>query len=98
MPTTIDDLSPKARYLLTTALEGHGRSKGLIIMQDAIGGVLHMVAGESQWRVFADGASEQQTAFYELLDNRLIVQFSIENVPAGYMVTPLGCEIAWAGR
>ena len=83
---------------MTTALEGHDRIKGVITMTQALGGVLYMTAGDTQWRVFGGDVGEDQRALYELLDNHLIVRFSTEDGPAGYIVTPLGCEIAWAAR
>ena len=96
MAFTIDDLSPNARNLLNTALDGQGRAKGLLVTNEPLGGALIVAAGDSQWRLYGDDKTKELMGFHELLDHRLIVEFSIEGVPAGYMVTPLGCELAWA--
>ena len=62
-----------------------------------MGGYLRVAAGGTEYpAVRGDHANKPWAAFYELLDNHLIVKFSIEGAPAGYIVTPLGCEIARA--
>ena len=96
MSITIDDLSQKARAMLTQALDGQDCKKGLIILQYALGGVLRFVIiGDQQSEPYGDDVTEYQRAFYELLDHHLIIQTMIEGIPSGYMVTPLGCEVAW---
>ncbi len=96
MSITIDDLSQKARAMLTRALDGQDREKGLIIMQYRLGGVLHsVIIGGQQSGAYGDDVIEYQKAFYELVDHHLIIQTMIEGTPSGYMVTPLGCEVAW---
>ncbi len=96
VPTSIDDLSDKAKHLLETALECRGLVRGYIVFAGGGAGVLHIASGTVRWRAYGEAAVDaEQQALRELLDHRLIVALPTGQGPAGYMVTPSGCEIAW---
>lgn len=94
MTTNTRGMSDPARELLVTALQPSGLSKGLLVMGDAIGGITHIRAGDQEWTFGRGEGSEYVQAFYELLDFRLIIETVIDGSPAGYIVTPLGCDAA----
>ena len=87
---TVDQLSDKARELLTTALSADGHSKGLIALSLTVGGGGWAIAGDRQERVYGDSLADVQRAIDDLHDNYLIVQ----TATGGYIVTPLGCQVA----
>ena len=89
----INQLSDKARELLTTALAGEGRSKGLIVMTELRGG-MNLLTGDVEQPLFGEEANPVWQARYELLDRNLVVEFTMQSLPAGLMVTPLGCLAA----
>ena len=94
MLITIDQLSGRARELLTTALAGEGRSKGMIALNQTLGGGGYVIVGDSQERVYGDSLAASQQAIDDLCDAYLIVQMATGD----YIVTPLGCELAAAGQ
>ena len=89
MTTTFDKLSDKAQELLTSALAVDGRAKGLITLSHALGGAHHLTAGNHYEVLFGDDATQAQMAIYDLADLYLIVETA-----GGYVVTPLGCQVA----
>ena len=89
-----DQLSDKARELLTAALAADGRRKGLIVMTELRGNGVILLAGNDEQRLFGEDANPVWQSRYELLDRNLVVEFTVDGSPAGLMVTPLGCLAA----
>ena len=87
---TIDQLSDKAKQLLTTALVGEGRMKGWIALTRTLGGGGYVTAGRSEERVYGSELEDVQRAIDELHDNQLIIQAPT----GGFIVTPQGCLAA----
>ena len=85
-----DQLSDKARELLTAALAADGRRKGLISLSPAMGAGERLVIGNHYEMLFGDDIAPAQQAFYELADTGLIGEVAT----GGFMVTPLGCLTA----
>ena len=73
MPITINQLSDKARELLTTALAGGGRSKGLIVLTQTLSGGGYVIAGDSQREVYGNELADAQRAIDELHDYDLVL-------------------------
>ena len=97
MAITMDQLSLPARELLTVALTGTEKDKGVIwLSADDLnaGAGLRITAGGKQANITSLG--NVKTVIDELLTEGLIVKFMIGGEPRGYIVTPFGCEISKA--
>ena len=97
MAITMDQLSPPARELLTVALTGRERHKGVIWFSAddlSAGEGLRITAGGKQANIAS--LVNVQTVIDELLTEGLIVKFMVGDEPRGYIVTPFGCEVSKA--
>ena len=94
MTVNTHGMSDAARELLVTSLQPSDQSKGLLTLQEALGGFMHITAGSKQWTFGRGEGSEYARGFQELLDGGLIRETVIEGIPAGCMVTPIGVETA----
>lgn len=92
------ELDRHTMRMLRVALRGEGRSKGLIALSDTLGRTTWAKVGDTESRLFGEEAEGAWRSFYELLDRNLIVQIMVDGGPAGYMVTPLGCDVAAAAE
>lgn len=93
MPIMFDQLSDRAQALLTAALAAEGRAKGLISLSPAMGAGERLVIGNHYEMLFGDDVATAQMAFHELADHGLIVEVAT----GGYIVSPLGCQLAGRG-
>ncbi len=89
MATRFDQISNRAKELLTDALAVDGPVKGMLSLSPAMGGGERLVIGNHYQMLYGDDIAATQMAFYELADLRLIDQIAT----GGYMVTPLGCHL-----
>ena len=94
MTVNTHGMSDAARELLVTSLQPSDQSKGLITMTEALGGFLHVTAGQEHWTFGRGEGTEYVSAVHELSDAGLIRETIIDGTPAGYMVTPMGVETA----
>ena len=88
----LGQLSPKGRDVLERALDTNRATKGLIILSAALGGAMHLIAGEHYEVLFGDDVAAAQQALHELADQNLIAELGT----GGWMVTPLGCQMVWS--
>ena len=88
----LGQLSPKGRDVLERALDTNRVTKGLIILSAALGGAMHLIAGEHYEVLFGDDVAPAQQALHELADQNLIAELGT----GGWMVTPLGCQMVWS--
>ena len=99
MSIQMSDLSSTAQSILTAALSSEGREKGLVTSNPSHGGGIRVTAGVSARpgngsAAYGEDAALLKQAINVLVDERLMVPFTLNGVPAGFMVTPLGTDVA----
>ena len=94
MTAMANQISDRAKELLTGALAVDGPAKGMLSLSPAMGAGERLIIGNHYQMLYGDEIVHAQMAFHELADLWLIVELA----PGGYMVTPLGCQAAsWDG-
>ena len=94
MTTMVNQISDRAKELLTDALAVDGPAKGMLSLSPAMGAGERLIIGNHHQMLYGDDIVSAQMAFHDLADLGLIVQLAT----SGYIVTPLGCQaVGWDG-